>query len=218
MTNFLKKVCLLLAAMVLINNSSVAKKIKGKIVLADKTIDVTLEIPLKMFGKKPNLRKLQKSVSYYDSNGQKVKVKAKDAKEISFVFDTISIRMVSLTNLSVIGVTTAASDYLFLKLDVEGKLNMYSYYYIKMPMVNSPQSLGPAYGNIGWHTGAKAAKKHIFQKGNGELRLPNSLTFKNDMLDYFSDCSELYNKIEKREFKKESMMQIALFYNANCGK
>ena len=146
------------------------------------------------------------------------KVKAKDAKEISFVFDTISIRMVSLTNLSVIGGTTAASDYLFLKLDVEGKLNMYSYYYIKMPMVYSPQSLGPAYGNTGWHTGGKSAKKHIFQKGNGELRLPNSLTFKNDMLDYFSDCSELYNKIEKREFKKESMMQIALFYNANCGK
>jgi hypothetical protein len=56
----------------------------------------------------------------------------------------------------------------------------------------------------------------ILQKGNGELKRPKGLTFKKDMINYFSDCPKLVEKIESKDFRKDDLESIVRFYNSNC--
>lgn len=48
---------------------SEAKKFEGQIFYKNDSVNVTMEIPVKLFSKKPKYEKLQYKVKYYDSLG-----------------------------------------------------------------------------------------------------------------------------------------------------
>jgi hypothetical protein len=45
-----------------------------------------------------------------------------------------------------------------------------------------------------------------------------SFSFKNRALKYFSDCKILIDKINKKEFKKDTITEMVYYYNDYCGK
>jgi hypothetical protein len=57
----------------------------------------------------------------------------------------------------------------------------------------------------------------IFQKGNGPLKQPRALGWKKDMLEYFSDCPALRERIESKDLRRKEIEAIVLFYNRQCG-
>jgi hypothetical protein len=56
----------------------------------------------------------------------------------------------------------------------------------------------------------------IFQKGNEPLKQPRSLGWKKDMLEYFSDCPALRERIEDKDLKRADIEAIVMYYNNNC--
>ena len=190
-----------------------AKKIEGKIILEKDTLDVIFKIPFKLLAQEPNYEKLQVKVKYYDSNGNKIVLRPDDAKEIQFNDGYEDVRMLSRYNSLYLGSIFSTSTNIFLKIEIDGKLKLFNYYYT--------QSSGGMYnGATGTMTGgySYSVEKYILQKGELELKRTKGLMFRKDMVEYFGDCPELSKKIQEKEFRKDDMQAIVRFYNNNCGK
>ena len=188
-----------------------AKKIEGKILFQNDTIDVTFNIPFKFFGREPNYEKLQNKVKYYDPKGKIIVLRPHQAKEIRFNFEGEEVRMLSRFNTLGFGTLFPTSDHIFLKIELDGNLKLFSYYYTQHSAgmyngASGTMSMGYSYGAGGY----------ILQKGDEELKRPAGLSFKKDMIEYFNDCPILAQKIENKEFRKNDLEFIVKFYNSNC--
>jgi predicted Zn-ribbon and HTH transcriptional regulator len=183
-----------------------AKKMEGKILFDHDTLAVTFNIPVNFFSQEPIYEKLQYKVKYYDTAGKKIVLKPDQAKEIQFQYEGKTVRMLSRNNS-----TGWANSTLYLKLEIDGNLKLFNYYYTQ----NSP---GMYNSSTGTTTGSYSygVEKYMLQKADGELKRPKGLTFKKDMVEYFSDCPALIEKIESKDFRKNDLEFIVNFYNSNC--
>ena len=190
-----------------------AKKIEGKILFENDTIDVTFNIPIKMFKQEPNYEKLQYKVKYFDSTGKKLTLRPDNAKEIQFKNENENVRMLSRYNSLRSGKFLLMSSNIFLKLLTDGELKLFNFYYTQ----SSPDMYDASTGDM---TGGNSInlERFVLQKGEGDLKRPKGLTFKKDMADYFSDCPALIEKIESKDFRKNDLEFVVRFYNSNCGK
>jgi hypothetical protein len=102
---------------------------------------------------------------------------------------------------------------IFLKLDLDGRAKVFSYYETQRSPGYYNSSMGTMSGGFSYET-----ERFIVQVGNGELRRPRSLSFRKDMTDIFRDCPVLVRMIENREFKKSEVIEIASYYNIHCGR
>ena len=208
----MRKLILLFIGLIICFNLN-AKKIEGKIIFKNDTLDVTLKIPFKFITQEPNYQKLQAKVKYYDSDGNKVVLKPDDAKEIQFNYGNGNVRMLSRNNSLYLGNIFFPSTNIFLKIEIDGKLKLFNYYYT--------QSSGGMYnGATGTMTGgySYSVESYILQKGESELKRTKGLMFRKDMVEYFEDCPELAKKIQEKEFRKDDMQAIVKFYNNKCEK
>lgn len=206
----MKKIGLVLAFGVLLTFVGHAKKIDGKILFESDTIDVVFNVPIKFFSGEPDFQRLQFRVKYYDSEGLKHILKPDDAKEIQFSYKSESIRMISHYN-SINAPVYTTSRNIFLKLQIDDKLKLYNYYYTQSSAGYYNAGTGVSSGGT-YYT----VEKYVLQKGNGALKRPKNLGFKNDMIAYFSDCPSLVEKIESKEFRKGDLEAIVAYYNLNC--
>jgi hypothetical protein len=104
-----------------------------------------------------------------------------------------------------------------LKLEIEGPLRLYRFYYKQ----TSPGYYGGAggYGAGSYSPSTTYTVENlVFQKGNGPLKQPKSMGWKKDMIQYFSDCPALREQIESKEFRKKEVEAIVMYYNHNCGE
>lgn len=207
----MKRIGLLIIIGLILSFKSEAKKIEGKILFENDTISVTFNIPIKFFSQEPNFEKLQYKVKYFDSEGNKIIIRPDQAKEIQFSYVFENIRMISRHNSLGLGNIFSKSSNIFLRLEADGNLKLFNYYYTQ----SSP---GMYNGATGTMTGgySYSVEGFILQKGDGELKRPKGLTFKKDMIEYFSDCPALVEKIENKVFRKNDMAAIVTFYNTNC--
>ena len=63
-----------------------------------------------------------------------------------------------------------------------------------------------------------SADSFVLQKDDEQMMRPNPMSFRKDLMLYFSDCPELSQKIESKEFRSSEIVQMVKFYNANCAK
>jgi len=209
----MRKLVLLVTIGLLSSITLNAKKINGEIIFENDTVEVMFKIPFKFFTQEPNYEKLQVKVKYYNSDGTKVILRPDDAKEIRFNDGYEDIRMLSRYNSLGIGSIFSTSSNIFLRLEIDGNVKLFSYYYT--------QSSGGMYnGATGTMTGgySYSVEKYILQKGELELKRTKGLMFRKDMVEYFSDCPELAEKIKEKEFRKGDMISIVRFYNNHCIK
>lgn len=209
----MKKLLLLVLISVSSTFSAIAKKVEGKIIRENDTLYVILNIPVKFFDVDPNYESLQYRVKYFDKTGKKITVWPNEAKEIQFKYNFENVRLLSRVNTLGGKNIFLSRNRIFLKLEKEGKLNLFRYYYTQSSpgMYNASSGMmmpGSSYG----------VEQYILQKGDQDLKQPKTLTFKKDMAQYFSDCPTLVKQIESRDFRKGDMEQIVDFYNDKCGK
>nr|NQU89140.1 hypothetical protein [Bacteroidota bacterium] len=212
----MKKVVLLIFLGMIFTTKVDAKKVNGQIIYENDTIDVIIKLPVSLFSQKINYEKLQKKVQYYDSNGKKIKLLPDEAREIRFTYDGEDIRMLSRLNTLKNRNVFSSGTHIFLRLKNDGKLKLFEYHYTESngPAINTESS-----GNTTVTGGTTySIEKYILQKGNGELKKPRGIIFRKDMMEYFSDCPELSQKIEQRELKKRDLESIVRLYNSNCGR
>ena len=188
-----------------------AKKIEGQIFYKNDTVNVTMKIPVKFFTLEPNYEKLQYKIKHFDSLGVKNVLRPDDANEIRFTYEYEKVRMLSRKNTLGLGNIFSMSSNIFLRIEIDGDLKLFNYYYTQRSPEMYNASTGMATGGYSY-----SDEKFILQKGNGELKRPKGLTFRKDMIEYFSDCPELSKKIESKEFRKSDLESIVRFYNRSC--
>ncbi len=187
-----------------------AKKLKGQIIYINDTVNVTFNIPVSFLTQEPNYEKLQQKVTYFDASGIKKVLKADDAKEIRFQLGHEEIRMLSRENSIGLGSIFNMNSNVFLRIEIDGNLKLFSYSYTQ-------QYPGMYNGSTGVTTGGSyRLEKFALQKGERTLKVPADLTFRKDMSDYFNDCPDLVRKIENKEFRKNDLKAIVKFYNEYC--
>jgi hypothetical protein len=187
-----------------------AKKVKGRIIFKNDTLEVTFNLKSTIWGK-IDYEKVQYQVKYYDTNGKKIKLLPDDALEIQFYDADQEFRMLSRYNSLNDGRIFSKSKSIFLALEKDGELKLFRYYYSQA----SPGMYNGATGTF-QATNFYTVDKYILQKGNGELKRPKDLNFKKDMASYFSDCPELAEKILSKSFVKNDLEFIVAYYNSNC--
>lgn len=209
----MKEIIFIVAVLLITTFKLEAKKIKGQIFFKNDTVDAVMRIPIKFLAHEPDYKKIQYEIVYYDSSGAKQKLNPDEAIEVRFVYSGQVIRMVSKRNTLRFGIENSRCTNLFLKIQVDGDLKLYNYFYTKVRTMH--------YDNLNEmnHTSSSyTVSKFILQKGDGELAMPKWLTFKKDMVQYLQDCPKLTKKIEDGEFRKSDLKLIVEFYNKNCSQ
>jgi hypothetical protein len=192
-----------------------AKKIKGIIIVNNESHEVTFDIKVPLFHGEPNFERLQYKVRYYDENGKRQTLRPDKADEIRFNYDGKEVRMISCSTRLGDTEINSARKRIFLKLEIEGQLRLYRYYYVDYKSTynnTSPTGAGSAV------PATSIDDIFIFQKGGGPLKQPETMRFKKDMLEYFKDCPQLQDLIESKDFRRKEIEAIVLFYNHNCGE
>ncbi len=125
----------------------------------------------------------------------------------------MEVRMISCANTLGGEGMFSTSTKIFLKLEIDGPLRLYRYYFKQ----SSPGFYGGPGG--GYAPGATYTSNNlVFQKGNGPLKQPRTFGWKKDMLEYFSDCPALRERIESKDLRRKEIEAIVLFYNQHCAK
>lgn len=198
-----KKCILLLFCLVISAGLYAAEKVNGQIVFSDRTIDVTLFIPVGLFGTGPNTEALQKGVRYLDPKGKKRRLKPNQAKEFRFNFEGQEFRMVSHPYEFAM---FAMASHVFLLQLIDGPLKMFEY------RVTTQNSGGPNMTMASTQT-----ISYLLQKtGEEGLVEPRVIGFKKEMSEYFADCPSLVALIQEKEFKRRDLSEIVMFYNTRC--
>jgi hypothetical protein len=197
----MKKYFLLVLVMVTSFTLYAAQEIPGTIVFHNETVDVTLLVPVGLFGGDPNTEAMQKGIKYRDSHGKKHKLKPAQAIEFSFTYEGKVWRMVSSDYTSGL-----FSKGIFLLQLVDGPVKMFEYTY-------TTRSAGGPNGVGGMTT---TTTINLMQRGNEPLYALRLFGFKKDMAEYFKDCPALVALIEGKEFKKRDLMEIVHYYNYQC--
>ncbi len=187
-----------------------ARKMEGKIIYQTDTVDVVFNIPVKLFSGEPNFQRLQYKVKYYNKAGKQQALKPHEAIEIQFKFGNENIRMLSRDYSMGMMNPFSFQDRIFLKLDIDGELKLFNYYYTSQTP-GTVNASGVMTGGLSY-----SDDHYLLQKGDGEIKSPRGLAFKKDMAEYFSDCPALVEKIQDKEFRKKDLEFIVQFYNTIC--
>ena len=199
-------------ALIVLSQYTYGRKIEGIIIANGAPREVTFDIKVPLLADEPNFERIQYKVRYYDENGKKQTLHPDDADEIRFEYDGMEVRMVSCLNTIGAGGMFSVSNRIFLKLEIDGPLRLYRYYYKQ----TNPGYYGAGGGFSGGMT--YTVDNLIFQKGNGPLKQPRSLGWKKDMLDYFRDCPALRERLERKDLRRKEIEAIVLYYNQHCAR
>jgi len=202
---------LLATALVVLSLHTYGRKVEGIIIANGESREVTFDIRVPLLADEPNFERIQYKVRYYDENGKKQTLHPDDADEIWFEYDGMEVRMISCVNTIGAGSMFSVARRIFLKLEIDGPLRLYRYYYKQ----TTPGYYGGPGGGFSGGT-TYTVDNLIFQKGNGPLKQPRSLGWKKDMLDYFRDCPDLRERLESKDLRRKEIEAIVLYYNRHC--
>ena len=188
------------------------RKIPGKIVdNKGNTMNVIFNIPFGFLGSTPNYEKIQFRVAYFDEANNKKILKPDDARQIMFTHQGEEIIMVSKINTIDAGTIFNTSTHIFLRLRIDGKLKLFSYYSSSY----SPGMYNPTTGmTSAGHS--YSFSNFVLQLGGRGLFHPRGIGFRKEMMEYLRDCPAVVRLIESRELRKGDLEAIVMQYNQKC--
>jgi hypothetical protein len=175
-----------------------AKNVKGIIILNNNdTIHAEIYIKTNLLSKDIELESMQNRIFYSDTSKIEKSITAHEAKEVVFKYEDETIRMVGVSNVSQIDKTlllkSEQSKRIFLKILYDGKLKLFDFFHTETP----PPNLGP--NNTFTYSGKVQLDRYVIQKDTGDIAKLKHVGFKNQILNYISDCPIISNKVSKKE-------------------
>lgn len=179
-----------------------ARKVKGYYL--NNTYDtsyVTFEIPI-IAPNDVDFRYLHDGVSFWLDNERTQKINPHDAKEIVFTYNKVTYRLISCQdylNLSK-KVVKRSTHFIFLKLEVEGNMRLYSYTYTQHVSMDFDYK----------------ASIMVFQRKNDLLFVAKPMGQIRSLKKYFEDCPNVLDKLKKNELEKGDEIEMVKIYNKKC--
>ncbi len=192
--------------------SASAKKIEGYYIARTfDTIKVVFSIPGNIVTGEPDFEKLQWEIEYWDNQEKKQILKPNMAVEVDFIYKEKNYRMIAkVNNIGLIGSKENGTNYLFLKVLVDGPLQLFQYYVVS----NAPGYYSSASSMSTVSSSPTTNDKFILCKQDGKLFRPKMLSFAKEVSAYLSDNVALSQKVETKKLESKDMEQIVLEYNA----
>ncbi len=193
--------CLFILLIFLAGKVCAAEKVSGQIIRNGSKTNVTFIIPF--YDGRPDYLKLQFKIKYVDSQGDKIIVEPNEADEIQFQWGGQTVRLLSRYISGVSG-----ERNMFLKLEIEGRLSMFTYCYnvqggtIQMRICEIALQKG---------------KEGAFKPGEIGKRLTDDF-FRYQLESYLRDCPEIVEKLKRGEFKTGQYSAVVTYYNQHCGE
>ena len=198
----MKKIYTLSFLLVVIIFQAKARKIEGYYL--NNTYDtshVTFEIPI-IAPNNVDFRKLHDGVFFWLDDETQQEIKPHDAKEIVFTYNKTTHRLISCQdylNLSK-KVVKKPTHYIFLKLEVEGSMRLYSYTYTQHVSMDFDYK----------------ATIMIFQRKNDLLFVPKPMGQIRSLKKYFEDCPKVLEKLKKNALNKGDEIEMVKIFNESC--
>ena len=189
-----------------------ARKIPGKIVDNEgNTTNVVFNVPFGFLGSTPNYEKIQFRIAYFDEANKKKVLKPDHARRIIFTHKGEEIIMVSRINTIDAGTIFNTSTNIFLRLRMDGKLKLFSFYSSSYsPGVYNPTTGVTSAGH------SYSFSNFVLQLGDKRLFHPRGIRFRKEMMEYLRDCPDVVSLIESRELRKGDLEAIVILYNQKC--
>ena len=187
------------------------KTVKGKIIYENDSIDVLFVIPFAYSTEELKVWGLQNKVKFINSATRKKSiVKPSQEKEIQFYYEEnegfTKIRMISTYNrVKQISGSESFLDNIFLKIDIEGKMNLYTYYYRE----NNP-------GDSATTGGLFVVSSKIIQRQDDNMLMPRYSYLKKDLTEYITDCPEAKRTVENSVNSLNDIKKVVEIYNVYC--
>ncbi len=220
----MKKIILaLFSCLTILGVPSFAKKINGELFFKNDTIEATLHIPMEDYNS-PNFEAMQFGISYTEnSSGKTIPLDPRDVMAFRFKIDTTEYKIVSVHNYfnftkkaesppGMLKLGDAShqpfSARIFLKQELEGKINVYAHYYQEKPIAGVYNAY-TAGGNY-------ISKKRFIVERNDQFKKSDWLKEKENLEKYLSDCEEVITLLHSEESKKKGLLFIFNYYNHHC--
>ena len=114
------------------------------------------------------------------------------------------------------------SNPILMEVIEEGNVNLYkkNSFGLKMGVGVSAgfSSSGNGFAGVGPSLNYDLKSVFYVKRKNESNATDITFSFKAKSLKYFSDCKIIIEKINKREFKKETITEMVYYYNDYCGK
>lgn len=185
-----------------------SKRVAGSIIKGKDTLAVTFLLPVKFFSGELLEYRIQKEIRYLTTAGERATLRPGEADEFSFMYDGLSHRWLSR---SMMDKGVRRERYYFLKMEVDGRLKLFSHF----PTNNEAGVFDVSSGAL-ILTGDQQKKVPVLQLSDGELRVVKSINFKEDMIELLEDCPKLTQRIEKGTFTQKEIKEIVCYYNMAC--
>jgi hypothetical protein len=183
------------------SNRVKANEVAGEILLVSgKVLHVTLLVPGNPAKAEPYYLDMQNGITYIDSAGTKRVIKPKLAVSVRFVYYGNPVCM--LSEIDTFSIRVYGTTKVFLKLEIDGRLKLFSYY-----------TTVDYFGN---YTVKHRIKINVIQKDNEDLLNYDYMIFQKDFIPVVSDCPDLVNKIKDKVYLKSDLAAIVTYYNSNC--
>jgi hypothetical protein len=188
-------------------------EVPALLIFEDSTLSVNLLLPV-FSGTSIDYAQLQSEITYR-SDGHEATLVPGILKEVRFGYNGELVRMVSMMHMG----SKTRVESAFMKVAVEGPVNVYEFFtYANNQISGSSGRGGTVYvANANPKGYPRFTSEYIFQKKGKELKW-GSLNFRKDMSEYFNDCPVLSDLIYYGDFKREDLVQIAVYYNTKCGR
>jgi hypothetical protein len=186
-------------------NLYASKKVEGYYVRLNSTkkIKATFLVPVGLLASEPNFEKMQNKVLEVVED-REYPLTPDEISEISFTYKGKSMLMRSVfNNLARHG----NGDLVFFNVVVDGPVSLYNYYESHMTTSYNPASGAPS-------GGMQTAMRLVLQREGSELVHIRRFYFRKDLADFFSDCTELVEKIESGQLT--DLAVIVTQYNETC--
>lgn len=201
----MKKIFSFITILFLVSFPTYASQVKGMIIRKTDTLNVMFIIPFTGI----DCSDIQYGIKYIDNSGNKVKLKPSDAKEVRFEYESDTIRM--LSRFDNISYNSDGSEKIFLKLEIDGTIKLFSYFvshsYMSAP--SGPGGIGMMYSST--------SHKYVLQKGYADLVQYSKINFKDDLPVFLKKCPDLVKMIQNKVYIKSDIERIINYYNYNCG-
>ena len=205
----MKKVFFLISAFLLISFSANCKKIPGYIITHEAdTLFTLMKVSVGWFSGNPSFNALQSKVIYYTEDGKKQVLRPADAREVGIIYKGDTTRFLSRPNNLAISTSLFHDDgYIFLKLEEDGLVKLFSY-----EVQNHSGGFGAA-GAVASAAITYSYDRYVLQYNKLPLQQVRGISFRRDMMEFFSDCPELVEKIDQRIYRKQDLQKIVKEYN-----
>jgi hypothetical protein len=150
---------------------------------------------------RPYFEKLVWQIKYRDKDNNRQYISPKVAKEVSFCFNGLRYKLISVNNTALLqSPANLSGKRYFAELKIEGRMKLLKYH-----------------GLVRFAFYQSNFKSYVLVKNENESLVWDLSCTKKELMEFFADCPMLAGMIENKDKSVRTPEQITTFFNNFCG-